>query len=147
MKNTLYTIGFTKKSAEEFFLILEKNNVNYVIDVRLRPYGQLAGFTKQNDLKYFLNKIIKCNYIHISCLSPTTDILNNYRKTKNWDLYVKEFKNLLDRRNIPDILDKELFVNNSCCLLCSESLADKCHRRLVAERISETWGGFLIKHL
>ncbi len=50
----IYTIGFTKKSAKEFFEILKKNEIEQVIDIRLNNTSQLSGFAKKNDLKYFL---------------------------------------------------------------------------------------------
>ena len=53
----LYTIGFTKKNAETFFTLLRKNGVKKLIDVRLNNVSQLAGFTKQDDLKYFLKEL------------------------------------------------------------------------------------------
>ena len=50
---TLYTIGFTKKSAEDFFELLKKHHVKNIIDVRISNSSQLAGFAKGNDLIYF----------------------------------------------------------------------------------------------
>ncbi len=50
----LYTIGFTQKRAEEFFELLRQNGIQRLVDIRLRPGGQLSGFAKQEDLPYFL---------------------------------------------------------------------------------------------
>ena len=61
----LYTIGFTKKSAEDFFTLLKNNNIKTLIDVRLNNVSQLAGFTKQDDLKFFLKEICGIGYKHI----------------------------------------------------------------------------------
>lgn len=55
----LYTIGFSQKSAEEFFGLLSQNGVIKLIDVRLSNQSQLAGFTKARDLPYFL-RVITC---------------------------------------------------------------------------------------
>ena len=54
----IFTIGFTKKSAEEFFTLLENSGVKRVVDVRLNNSSQLAGFSKGRDLSYLLNKIV-----------------------------------------------------------------------------------------
>ena len=67
----LYTIGFTKKSAEEFFELLRKNGITRIIDIRLRPTSQLAGFAKKEDLAYFLNCLINCEYHHFKILAPS----------------------------------------------------------------------------
>ena len=51
---TLYTIGFTKKSAELFFNLLRDNNVKKLVDVRISNSSQLAGFAKGKDLEFFV---------------------------------------------------------------------------------------------
>ena len=53
----LHTIGFTKKTAEEFFNCLQKAGVRRIVDIRLNNTSQIAGFAKSRDLKYFLHAI------------------------------------------------------------------------------------------
>jgi uncharacterized protein (DUF488 family) len=143
----LFTIGFTQKSAKTFFEILEKNKVGCVVDIRLHPDGQLAGFTKRNDLRYFLKELIHCDYRHIDRLAPTDEILKGYRLDKNWGLYESKFLSLLEQRGIPETLDRNLFKEKICCLLCSEPSSEKCHRRLVAEMLANNWIGTIVVHL
>ena len=76
----IYTIGFTRKSAEEFFGILKKNDIDLLIDIRLNNVSQLAGFTKSDDLKFFLKTLNCCDYVHEVTLAPTKDILDSYKK-------------------------------------------------------------------
>ena len=61
---TVYTMGFAQKNAEHFFELLKKNNVEMLVDIRLNNKSQLAGFTKGQDLKYFLKAICSCEYRH-----------------------------------------------------------------------------------
>ncbi len=143
----LYTVGFTKKSAEKFFTLLEQNTVDCLIDIRLHPNGQLSGFTKQDDLAYFLSRLANCEYIHLDSLAPSDDILSNYRQDHDWSRYVQRFEALMDERNVPHCLDRTLFEAKTCCLLCSEATPDKCHRRLVAERLARHWPDVEIIHL
>ena len=92
----LFTIGFTKKSAEDFFTLLKKNKVKKLIDVRLNNISQLAGFTKKDDLRYFLKQICDIDYYHISEFAPTEDILKRYKnKYIKWEQYEKEFMVLM----------------------------------------------------
>lgn len=53
MMAKVYTIGFTEKSAEEFFGMLKNAGVKRVIDVRLCPSTQLSGFARKKDLAFF----------------------------------------------------------------------------------------------
>lgn len=143
----IYTIGFTKKSAEEFFHILKEAGIKRLIDIRLNNSSQLAGFTKQDDLAFFLREICGAEYLHQPMLSPTKEIMDGYKKNGiTWEEYERRFTALLNERRVEEILDKALF-DTPTVLLCSEPKADKCHRRLVAEYLKEKWGGIAIIHL
>ena len=142
----LYTIGFTKKNAEQFFSILRKSGVQNVIDVRLNNTSQLAGFAKLPDLQYFLNEFDNIDYIHRPDFAPTSELLKAYRKkTVDWDTYEREFIALIKKRSIEGSVD--LKTLDRACLLCSEAEALHCHRRLVAQYLRETMGGIVICHL
>lgn len=143
----LYTIGFTKKSAERFFTLLRDNGIKRLVDIRLHPGGQLAGFTKQGDFPYFLRHLADCDYHHFPLLAPSDDILSDYRKDHDWGRYVARFEALMDAREIPSSLDRLFFAEKACCLLCSEATPEQCHRRLIAERIARAWSGTEIVHI
>lgn len=66
----LFTIGFTQKSAQKFFDALSNNNVKLLIDVRLNNKSQLAGFTKAEDLKFFLKKNLRDRISPHAALCP-----------------------------------------------------------------------------
>ncbi len=133
-----FTIGFTQKSAKDFFSLLKKNNVSRVVDVRLNVTSQLAGFAKKNDLGYFLRELCNADYLHVTDLAPTKPMLDAYKnKTISWESYADKFINLMAQRNIERIVEKSLIDNG--CLLCSEHLPHQCHRRLVAEYLNKQW--------
>jgi uncharacterized protein (DUF488 family) len=143
----IYTIGFTKKSAREFFDILKGAGIKRLIDIRLHNSSQLAGFTKQDDLAFFLQDICGAEYIHKPILSPTKEIMDGYKKKKiTWEEYERRFRSLMNERRVGEILDKGLF-DTPTVLLCSEPTPDRCHRRLVAEYLQEKWGDVTIIHL
>ncbi len=142
----LSTIGFTQKTAQEFFELLKKANVKRVIDTRLNNVSQLAGFAKKKDLQYFLKEIADIDYIHLLDLAPTKDILDDYKKKKGeWSVYETKFRDLITKREIEKKLDPEIIED--ACLLCSEAKPHYCHRRLVAEYLSNHWGNINIVHL
>lgn len=142
----LFTIGFTKKSARDFFGMLHKSGAKRIVDVRLNNVSQLAGFAKKKDLIYFLEKIGGLKYVHAPELAPTQEILDAYKKNKGeWKIYEKKFLSLMKERKIEDTLSKEIISDG--CLLCSEHEPHYCHRRLVAEYLKRHWGGIDIVHL
>lgn len=146
MEIELFTIGFTRKSAQDFFTTLKKAGVKRVVDVRLNNSSQLAGFSKKEDLSFFLREIGGIDYIHVPDLAPTQDVLDAYKKHKgDWAVYERKFLDLMAKREIEKHLQPDLLKQG--CLLCSEHEPRHCHRRLIAEYLSAKWGGIKIKHL
>jgi uncharacterized protein (DUF488 family) len=142
----LKTIGFTKKTAEQFFTRLKKAGVKRIIDIRLNNKSQLAGFAKKDDLKYFLKALCDIDYVHKPELAPTKAILEEYKKNKgDWAIYEKQFLALISARQIEEKLSPDTF--HQACLLCSEDTPEQCHRRLVAEYLRNKWKNVEIIHL
>lgn len=144
--NRIYTIGFTRKSAEEFFSRLSGAKVERLIDVRLNNVSQLAGFAKKEDLRYFLQAICGIDYLHCLDLAPTQEILDSYKKKQaDWSVYERNFIKLLEDRKAENLLPLNLLKN--ACLMCSETEPLHCHRRLVAEYFCRKHVNFEIVHL
>lgn len=142
----IFTIGFTKKSAEQFFNKLKQPDLFLLVDARLNNVSQLAGFTKKNDLKFFVREICQIDYIHLPELAPTQEILDAFKKNGgDWATYEEQFIALMTTRHIESRIDKNLLAGG--CLLCSESTPEYCHRRLVAEYLKEKWDDVEIHHL
>ena len=142
----VFTIGFTKKNAEQFFARLKQPGLQRVVDTRLNNVSQLAGFTKKDDLRFFLREVGHIDYIHLPALAPTQAMLDAYKKNGgDWETYEKQFLALMAERRIETSIDKDLVAG--ACLLCSEATPHHCHRRLVAEYLRGKWGDVDIQHL
>jgi uncharacterized protein (DUF488 family) len=138
MRRLLCTIGFSGKTAREFFALLRQSGVETVIDVRQNRSGQLSAFAKYPDLEYFLKTIVNAGYQHQPLLAPTPELRKNYQANKNWPKYEAVFLRLLKQRNVPKALDASAWPAN-VALLCTELGPEKCHRRLVADLLAEYW--------
>jgi uncharacterized protein (DUF488 family) len=138
MDLTLFTIGFTKKTAEDFFHLLQEAGVGKIVDVRENRGGQLAGFAKYPDIAFFVHRLLGIEYVHEPLLAPSPEIRKEYRKTRDWARYERSFLELMDQRKVLGQLDPSAFEAN-VALLCSEAGPDKCHRRLVAEMLAAHW--------
>jgi uncharacterized protein (DUF488 family) len=142
----LYTIGFTGKSAQEFFELLEQNNVKKIIDTRISNNSQLSGFAKGRDLEFFAKRLCGISYTHKLDFAPTKELLGKYRKKEiSWEAYTEDYLNLLEMRNIKETVEVESL--HECCLLCSEHAPQKCHRRLLAEYLQAANPNIQIIHL
>lgn len=133
----IYTMGFTKKTAEQFFEKIKSNNIQVVIDVRLNNQSQLAGFTRGKDLSYFLKIICNCLYEHQVKFAPTKEILTSYKKGGiSWEEYVIQFNNLIELRDMNTFFQEKYMQYENVLLLCSEATPENCHRRLLAEKFA-----------
>ena len=144
----VFTIGFTQKRAETFFDLLRRHEIQRLVDIRISPDGQLSGFAKREDFPYFLSRLVPgCRYVYMPELAPTKEIMREYRADGNWPRYVERFEALMRERRIPESLPRADFETLRSCLLCSESTAAQCHRRLVGERLIAHWPAVELIHL
>jgi len=143
----MYTLGFTQKSARDFFGLITSSNVTTLIDVRLNNVSQLAGFAKKNDLQYFLQELTNVAYLHVPDWAPTKEMLKAYRAgDMPWATYEDNFMNLMARRNIERMADS--LLTEGACLLCSEHRHHLCHRQLLVEYFNDHMSTALeVKHL
>ena len=142
---TLFTIGFTRKSAERFFTLLRQAGVRRVLDIRLNNSSQLAGFTKAEDLPFFLSEIGGIDYVYLAQLAPTQEIVDMARKQKDRVAFEKAYRALIEKRQIEKTVDADLL--DAGCLLCSEDRPEECHRRIAAEYLAARLGNLTIAHL
>jgi uncharacterized protein (DUF488 family) len=133
---TFYTIGFTKKSAEQFFGLLRDSGVKQLVDVRISNSSQLAGFAKGKDLEFFTNEICHIPYKHIDDFAPTKELLDRWHKNEvTWPEYVEIYTKILKDRDVAKKYGAKAF--DGACFLCSEDTPEQCHRRLLAEYLQK----------
>ena len=143
----IYTIGFTKKSAASFFEALRGSGIERLVDVRANNTSQLAGFSKRDDLDYFLGQLLRADYVHQPLLAPTKQLLKAYRDGDvTWLDYEDAFFDLMSERQVETEVSRDLFAGRAV-LLCSEPSPERCHRRLVIEYLDRFWGNLQPVHL
>ena len=142
----IFTIGFTKKTAKQFFSLLDRPDLKRVVDIRLNNNSQLAGFTKSGDLRFFLQRVVGKDYVHLPQLAPGADMLKAYRDGKSdWPAYEREFLALMKQLQVEETVSMDLLDGG--CLLCSEATPDHCHRLLVTKYLAAEWPDVQVCHL
>ena len=143
----IYTIGFTKKTAEDFFGRLKSSGIERLLDVRLNNTSQLASFAKIPDLAFFLDKLCNIDYMHEPRLAPTQNILDKFKKEKGtWEEYTIDFMDLMKNRKVEKEIDPAIF-DKKTVLLCSEDTHENCHRSLIVDYLNSKWGNIQVHHL
>lgn len=141
----IYTIGYTQKTAEQFFELIKENNIKLLIDVRLNNKSQLAGFAKRENLPYFLRELCQCKYEHCVEFAPTEELYKG--KKVSWEEYARNYVKLIEMRGIYKNFIKRYAEYENICLMCSEAVPDRCHRRLLAERLVKSNSEIILKHI
>jgi len=142
----IFTIGYTEKSARDFFDLIKANKIDTLIDVRLYNNTQLAGFSKSRDLEYFLAELCDCGYVWAKQFAPSPSLFNDYKNGQiDWAGYEAVYRAFLNAHPCLDFF--RLYQGKGICLLCAEDTPECCHRRLLAEKIAEEYDGVTVTHL
>lgn len=143
----VFTIGFGQWPAEGFFATLREAGIRRLLDVRLHNTSQLSGFSKKDDLQFFLRELCGAEYVHQPLLAPSEELLGAYRQKRlTWAEYEQGFLELIAARQIERELSSGFF-DVPTVLLCSEPTAEHCHRRVVLDYLDQRWGRLTVTHL
>jgi len=135
----LYNIGYAHKSAKQFFEEIKEHKIEIVVDIRLGNTSQLAGFTKKDDLAYFLDEICGCDYEHRPDLAPTKDLIDGYKsKTVTREEFGRRYCEIIRDRDsgVLGFADKYRGYER-ICLLCSGADITSCHQQLLSSMLAE----------
>lgn len=146
MKQEICTIGFAKKSLEQFVNLMKNAGVTRLVDTRLNNTSQLSGYAKKNDLSYVM-RLVGISYQHDVLLAPTENIFSAYKKKQmSWDEFEKQYVGLLEKRKIENRIN-DILADEVTCFLCSEDKPHHCHRRLLAEYLNQHKKEIKVTHL
>ncbi len=93
------TLSAYETSAASFFDCLESWQADLVLDTRLKNTNQLAGFTKRDDLDFFVNRVAHAHYVHDKLFAPAPTMLERYLNGNiTWDAYAAAYRDLMLER-------------------------------------------------
>ena len=135
--NISITSSKLKSSPETSTLIYEEKFLSVLLsNLDLKSIG-----TRGKDLAYFLRTICDCDYDHDTIYAPTKEILQAYKKEEiTWGEYEVRYNDLITRRKVAFDFKKNYEKYSRALLLCSEPTPECCHRRLLAEYLSQELG-------
>lgn len=125
-KQPLYTIGYGRRNPEEFLRLLKTYGIEYLIDVRSKPYSRfnpgfsqkkLKDFLEQNGIRYvFMGDSLGGRPEDPTCYDTRGDV--NYEVMQDKEFFREGIQRL------KTAYAKELNV----AIMCSESKPAECHR-------------------
>ena len=145
-KKKLYTIGYEGLTPTGLLAKLKANKVAVVVDVREVPNSRKRGFSK-SQLDSGLGRA-GISYVHFKSLGSPAPARKKYKKDGDFAAFARAYVKTLKKEKAILRLAALHAVKESCCLLCYEEEAEKCHRSLVANEVAKQNGGsILIEHL
>ena len=90
-----------------------------------------------------LARICQVDYVHEPDFAPSVELLRGYQARMKankkdataWPAFADRFLSEIRDRPILDLFRQHTQGLSSVCFLCTESEADRCHRRLLAEYV------------
>lgn len=97
------TISAYETTAEAFFDRLAEWKVDLVLDTRLKNTNQLAGFTKRDDLAFFVDRLAHARYVHDKLFAPAPTMLERYLHGNiGWEAYAEAYReDMREREAVP----------------------------------------------
>jgi uncharacterized protein (DUF488 family) len=146
MSPSVWTIGHSTRSRDQFLKLLAENRLEAVVDVRRYPGSRRWPHFTRDALSEYLNR---CGLLYLWCpelggrRAPLGDSPNTAWRSTAFRGYAdymltEEFAAGLDR-----------LVNLACGLrtviMCAEAVWWRCHRGLIADVLR--WQGFTVCHI
>jgi len=115
---TIWTIGHSNRSKEEFLNLLREHSIEVLADIRSFPTSKIEHFKKEN-----LEKWLPENGVEYVWLGKE---LGGYRKGG----YKRHMRTKLFREGVQKLL--EIAKRKRTCMMCMEKNPKYCHRRFLS---------------
>lgn len=138
---SLFTIGYEGLSIEEFFERLKVNEIDMLIDVRKVPFSHKIGFSKTKLHDNCVDMDIA--YRHIPQLGIPSVLRRNLNSQADYDALFEEYKATIlppQEEVLQTQIVRHVGKGHRVALMCFEADPMQCHRRIVADRLSQILG-------
>jgi uncharacterized protein (DUF488 family) len=133
---TVYTVGHSTRSFEEFIEILKTYNITLLIDIRAVPQSRHSPQFNKDTLSNAL-KLCGIKYLALPSLGgthhPNKDSINLALGNSNFRGYADFMQTKEFTENLLKIM--VLAKENCVVIMCEEALPWRCHRNLISDML------------
>jgi len=142
----LFTIGYEGRQIDEFVDLLRRFNISRIIDVREMPISRKNGFSKSSLREHL--RAANIDYVHLKALGSPAALRHKLRYDRDYEYFFAEYHDYLSQ-NHEEINKIVQFVSDgNNCIMCFERSHEKCHRRVLVDRINDqNRNGLKIRHI
>jgi|SRR5688572_903509 len=143
---TIYTIGHSTRSNEEFINLLLSFNIKLIADIRSYPGSKRYPHFNKEILQqtFHAHQII---YQHFPDLGGRRKALKNSKNIGWKNEAFRGYADYMETDNFKEaiILLEETAVQNLTAYMCSEAVWWRCHRSMVSDYLK--WKGWQVLHI
>jgi uncharacterized protein (DUF488 family) len=144
---TIYALGHSTRSIEEFIALLKAHAIEKVIDIRTVPKSRHCPQFNQEELKQALKKK-GIGYRHMKNLGgfrhTSKDSINTGWKNSSFRGYADYMQTAAFQKALEQL--EKIAQKKRCALMCAEAVPWRCHRSLVLDALTiKKWKAFHIQ--
>jgi uncharacterized protein (DUF488 family) len=145
-RKTIWTIGHSTRSIEDFIEMLQAFKIELLVDIRSFPGSRrFPQFNKENLADSLLTN--KIEYVHILRLggrrTPKKDSKNTGWKHESFRGYADYMETEYFKKGIEELI--EIAEKRKTAIMCSEAVWWKCHRSLISDHLKHK--GWMVMHI
>jgi len=133
---SIYTIGHSTRSIDEFIEILKNYNITLLIDIRAMPRSRHNPQFNKETLSNTL-KLCGIKYLALPSIGglhhPKKDSVNLALETNSF----RGYADFMQTKEFTENLLKLIILAKENCLaiMCAEALPGRCHRNLISDAL------------
>ncbi|HET9603774.1 MAG TPA: DUF488 domain-containing protein [Gemmatimonadales bacterium] len=143
---TLYTIGHSTRSSEEFIALLRENGIELLVDVRSIPGSRRVPQFGKEALRASLESA-GMEYHWLPELGGRRKTSPDSRNTAWRHPAFRGYADYMETDEFALALDE--LANLACAvttaIMCAEAVWWRCHRSMIADAMK--WAGFEVRHI
>lgn len=121
-EKTIYTIGSSRRTEEEFIEILSAYDIKELVDVRSFPKSKLEHFTKDNLSRFLEKEGLVYTYLGKELGGFRKGGYESYTHTEDFNSGITKLE--------------EIASHGKTVFMCAERFPWKCHRRYISRELN-----------
>lgn len=145
-KNTIYTIGHSTHSFEDFMAMLNSFNIKALADIRSYPGSKrYPDFNKENLFKKLPQEGIR--YFHLEGLGGRRKVQKNSRNNRWRSDSFRGYADYMETEAFHTAISEleSIAIKNVTAYMCAEAVWWRCHRSLVSDYLKAK--GWKVMHI
>ena len=133
---TIFTIGHSTRTAEEFLALLQQVAIDQLVDVRAIPRSRKNPQFNSSNLQKTLSSV-GIEYRHIAALGGLRRRADKDKASNEFWLN-RSFQNYADYAETRSFQSglielREIALDRCCAIMCAEAPWWRCHRRIITD--------------